>query len=87
MILDFKTLSLGFVIEHLWYNTLTHENDWFPNGLVKSNFVTPTPYGSVTCFVDGNKIKLVFFLFVFFPSILFIFSLIYLLIQLFEYNS
>ena len=53
MILDFKILSLWFVIEDRWYNTLTRENNWFLNVLVKSNFATPTPFGSVSCFVVG----------------------------------
>ena len=53
MILDFKILSLWFVIEVWWYNTLTRENNWFLNVLVKSNFATPTPFGSVSCFVVG----------------------------------
>ena len=53
MILDFKILSLWFVIEDWWYNTLTHEDNWFLNVLVKSNFATPTPFGSVSCFVVG----------------------------------
>ena len=53
MILDFKILSLWFVIEDLWYNTLTRKNNWFLNVLVKSNFATPTPFGSVSCFVVG----------------------------------
>ena len=53
MILDFKILSLWFVIEDWWYNTLTRENNWFLNALVKSNFATPTLFGSVSCFVVG----------------------------------
>ena len=53
MILDFKILSLWFLIEYWWYNTLTRENIWFLNSLVKSNFATPTPFGSVSCFVVG----------------------------------
>ena len=53
MILDYKILSLWFVIEDWWYNTLTCENNWFLNVLVMSNFVTPTPFGSVSCFVVG----------------------------------
>ena len=53
MNLDFKILTLWFVIEYWWYNTLTHENNRFLNVLVKSNFVTPTPFGSVICFVVG----------------------------------
>ena len=53
MILDFKILSLWFVIEDWWYNTLTRKNNWFLNVLVKSNFATPTPFGSVSCFVVG----------------------------------
>ena len=53
MILDFKILSLWFVIQDWWYNTLTRENNWFLNVLVKSNFATPTPFGSVSCFVVG----------------------------------
>ena len=53
MILDFKILSLWFVIEYWWYNTLTRKNNWFLNILVKSNFATPTPFGSVSCFVVG----------------------------------
>ena len=51
MILDFKLLSLWFIMEYWWYNNLTRENNWFLNVLVKSNFVTPTPFGSVSCFV------------------------------------
>ena len=51
MILDFKILSLWFVIEYRWYNTLTGENNWFLNVLVKSTFATPTPFGSVSYFV------------------------------------
>ena len=53
MILDFKILSLYFIIEDWWYYTLTRENNWFLNVLVKSNFATPTPFGSVSCFVVG----------------------------------
>ena len=53
MILDLKVLSLWFVIEDWWYNTLTRENIWFLNVLVKSNFATPTTFGSVSCFVVG----------------------------------
>ena len=53
MILDFKILSLWFVIEVWWYNTLTRKNNWFLNVLVKSNFATLTPFGSVSCFVLG----------------------------------
>ena len=53
MILDFKILSLWFVIKDWWYNTLTRENNWFLNVLVKSNFATPTPFGSVSCFAVG----------------------------------
>ena len=48
-----KILSLWFVIKYWWYYTLTHENNWFLNVLAKSNFVTPTPFGSVSCFVVG----------------------------------
>ena len=51
--LDFKILSLWFVIEYWWYNTLTRENYWFLNVLMKSNFATPTLFGSVSCFVVG----------------------------------
>ena len=53
MILDFEIRSLWFVIEYWWYNTLTRENNWFLNVLVKSNFATPTSFGSVSCFVVG----------------------------------
>ena len=53
MILDLKLFSLRFVIEYWWCNTLTHKNNWFLNVLVKSNFVTPTPFGSISCFVVG----------------------------------
>ena len=53
MIFNFKILSLWFVIEDRWYNTLTSEKKWFLNVLVKSNFATPTPFGSVSCFVVG----------------------------------
>ena len=53
MILDFKILSLWFVIEYWWYNTLTRENNWFLNVLVKSSFATPTLFGSVCGFVVG----------------------------------
>ena len=51
--MDLNILSLWFVIEDWWYNTLTRENNWFLNVLVKSNFATPTPFGSVSCFVVG----------------------------------
>ena len=51
--LDFKILSLWFLIEYWWYNTLTRENNWFLYVLVKLNFATPTPFGSVSCFVVG----------------------------------
>ena len=51
MILDFKILSLWFVIEYWWYNTITRENNWFLNVLVKSNFATPTSFGRHSCFV------------------------------------
>ena len=50
MFLDFKILSLWFVIEYWWYNTITRENNRFLNVLVKSNFATPTPFGRVSCF-------------------------------------
>ena len=53
MILDFKILSLWFVIKDWWYNTITRENYWFLNVLLKSNFATPTPFGSISCFVLG----------------------------------
>ena len=53
MILDFRIRSLWFVIEYWWYNTLTRENNWFLNVLVKSNFATPTPFCSISCFVEG----------------------------------
>ena len=53
MILDFKILSLWFVIKDWWYNAITRENNWFLNVLVKSNFATPIPFGSVSCFVVG----------------------------------
>ena len=53
MVLDFKILSLWFLIECWRYNTLTRENNWFLNVLVRSNFATPTPFGSVSCFVLG----------------------------------
>ena len=53
MILDFKILSLWFVIEYWWCNTLTRENNWFLDVLVESNFATPTPFGRVSCFVVG----------------------------------
>ena len=53
MILDFKILSLRFLIDYWWCNTLTRENNWFLNVLVKSNFATPTPFGSISCFVAG----------------------------------
>ena len=52
-ILDFKILSLRFLIGYWWCNTLTRENNWFLNVLVKSNFATPTPFGSVSCFAAG----------------------------------
>ena len=51
MILDFKILSLWFVIEYWWYNTLTGKNNLFLNVLVQSNFAAPTPFGRVSCFV------------------------------------
>ena len=53
IILEFKILSLWFLIEYWWCNTLTCENNWFLNVLLKSNFATPTPFGSVSCFVAG----------------------------------
>ena len=53
MVLDLKILSLWFVIEYWWYNTLTRENNWFQNVLEKSNFATPTPFVSVFCYVVG----------------------------------
>ena len=53
MVLDFKVLSLWFLIEYWWYNTLTRENNGFLNVLVWLNFATPTPFGSVSCFVVG----------------------------------
>ena len=53
MIFDFKILSLWFVIEYWWYNTLTRENNSYLNDLVKSNFATPTPFGMVSYFVVG----------------------------------
>ena len=52
MILDFKIFHC-VLIEYWWYNTLTRENNWFLNVFVKSNFATPTPFGSVSCFVVG----------------------------------
>ena len=51
MILDFKILSLWFVIEYWWYNTLNRKNNWFLNVLVKSTFANPYPFGSASCFV------------------------------------
>ena len=53
MTFDFKILSMWFVIKNWWYNTITHENNWFLNVFVKSNFATPTPFGSVSCVVAG----------------------------------
>ena len=53
MILDFRILSLWYVIEYWWYNTPTRENISFLHVLVKSNFATPTPFGSVSGFVVG----------------------------------
>ena len=53
MVLDFKILSLWFLIEYWWYYTLTRENNWFLNVLVRFNLATPTPFGSVSCFVVG----------------------------------
>ena len=53
MSLDFKILSLWFVIKDWWFKTLTREHNWFLNVLVKSNFATPTPFGIVSCFVVG----------------------------------
>ena len=53
MVLGFKILSLGFFNEYWWYNTLTRENNWFLNVLVRSNFATPTPFGGISCFVVG----------------------------------
>ena len=53
MVLDFRLLSLWFLIEFWWYNTLTRENNWFLSVLVRSNFATPTPFGSISCFVIG----------------------------------
>ena len=53
MVLDFKILSLWFLMEYWWYNTLTRENNWFLNVLVRSNFAIPTPFGSFSCFVVG----------------------------------
>ena len=53
MSLDFKILSLWFVIRYWWYNTLTRENNRFLKVLVRSNFATPTPFGSVSCFEVG----------------------------------
>ena len=50
MILEFKILSLWFVIEYRWYNTLTYENNWFLNVLVKSKW-SLTPFGSISRFV------------------------------------
>ena len=41
------------LIEYWWYNTLTRENNGFLNVLVRLNFATPTPFGSVSCFVVG----------------------------------
>ena len=54
MILDLKRLSLWFVIEYWWYNTRTREINGFLNVLVMSNFATPAPFGSVSCFVIGT---------------------------------
>ena len=53
MVLDFKILSLWFLIKYWRYKTLTCENNWFLLVLVKSNFAPPTPFGSVSCFVVG----------------------------------
>ena len=53
MVLNLKIRSLWFLIEYWWYITLTRENNWFLNVLVGSNFATPTPFGSVSCFVVG----------------------------------
>ena len=57
MVLDFKILSLWFLIEYWWYNTLTRENYWFLNVLVRSNFATLTPFGSVSCLVVGVNLS------------------------------
>ena len=51
MILDFKILSLWFVIEYWWYNTLTRKNDLFLNVFVKSHCATPSLICSASCFV------------------------------------
>ena len=48
LIFYFKILSLWFVINYWWYNTLTRENFWFLNVLVKSIFSTAIPFGSVS---------------------------------------
>ena len=57
MDLDCKILSLWFLIEYWWYNTFTRENNWFLNVLVRLNFGTPTPFGSVSCFVVGVELS------------------------------
>ena len=53
MILDFKILSLWFEIEYWWYNTITREHNCFLMFWWGQNFATPTPFGSVSCFVVG----------------------------------
>ena len=40
-----------------WYKTLTRENNLFLNVLMRSNFATPTPFGSVSCFVLGVELS------------------------------
>ena len=53
MLSDFKILSMWFVIEYWWYNTLTRENNWFLNVFGEVKFCNPTPFGRVSFFVVG----------------------------------
>ena len=57
MILDFKILSLWFVIDFDDLIPLHVQNSWFLNVFVKSNFSTPTPFGNVSCFVVGISLS------------------------------
>ena len=53
MIFDFKILTLWFVIEYWWYNTLTRQNTRFLNVFGEVKFCNPTPFGRVSFFVVG----------------------------------
>ena len=51
MILDFKRLTMWFLIKYWCYNTRTRAINWLQNVFAKSNSAFITPFGNVSCFV------------------------------------